>query len=473
MSFLGGGLPPPSDIPPEPPPVTTPDEKALGKSHAQGNMDAGWSGHFWAVFFSSLVEGLKIIIKALVAVFDEVLSFFVQFVTAAQGTNTQGFYDLTAAILNDLLGVEVAGSELAAAARSHGLIGGMKATGSDFFNVLLNEFLGHEPSVKGGPAGLPGTPGEQLTPDQGLAGTAAFLGFILSFAVRQGNLETISTALPESFRMFEGIRSYGELMAKNLGLGRLSRRVLTPILQETIIGPMQQKLNVQYRPKQMDPKQLAGAFIRDPSGQFPYRERLALLGYSEKDIDLLIEDTYTRVPLHDLYLLNSTGQMDDQDFARRVQSLGFSAGDVAIIRQAADLAVVQNADRAYAVKITQEFVIGELTEVDFTDAVAALRIPKLEADAITRNAVKLKQVRHKNLAIAFLKHAYLEAAIDLNEYLSHALALGYSQADVDILEQDLLIAQKAAADKLKAHAAKVTGKAKGTTSTPPATPAAP
>src|SRR5258708_19242543 len=100
-SFLGGG----GDTGPDVSPVTTPDHKTIGKSQGQGLKASGIMGHLWAVLFCSLIAGLQIVINALVGAFDEILSLFVGLVTAAQGTQTQGFYNLTAPIINDLLPV--------------------------------------------------------------------------------------------------------------------------------------------------------------------------------------------------------------------------------------------------------------------------------------------------------------------------------------------------------------------------------
>ena len=452
-------------------PVTTPDQKKLGKDHGQGLKESGIVGHFFAVLFDSLIEGMKIIITALVGAFDEVLSLITPLVTGAQGVNTPGFYDLTAAILNDLLGVEVAGGEIAAAAQRRGLIGAMQAAGGDLFNVLLNEFLGNPPSAKGGPAGLPGEPGTPLTPDQGLRGAAAFLGFILSFGVRQGNLETIFTALPESFRMFDGIRAYGELMAKNLGLGRLSRRVLQPIIQETIVGPLQQKLNVQYRPKVLDPKQLAAAFIRGDIDRSEYGARLALAGYTDTDAGTLINDTYTRLNVGEIFTLHETGHITDEDNLKLMQQLGYNSSDVPLVRQARALELVRAIDRAYIVTAIADLHHG-LINLDTLNAdIDNTVLTREEKDAYKRNGANRAAARGRLLSIGFLKHAYLEGAITLDEYLQHVEQLGYDQDDRDILEQELLVSQKAAADKLAAAAAKARAKAakKTTTTTKPAT----
>lgn len=459
MSFLGGGPGGAPDTGPEVSPVSTPDQKKLGHDHGQGLKESGIMGHLWAVLFCSLIAGLEIIINALVGVFDEILALFVGLVTAAQGTNTPGFYRLTAKILNDLLGVDVAGSELEAAARTGGLIGGMKQTGADFFNVLLNELLGKQPSIHGGPAGLPGSPGTPLTPDQGLTGAAAFLGFILSFAVRQGNLETISTALPESFRMFEGIRSYGELMAKNLGLGRLSRRVLTPILQETVVGPMQRKLNQQYRPANLDTKQIASAHIRGDFDNSDFSNRLAMLGYTDDDIVVLLRDTYTRLSVGELFTLHETGNLSDSDNLKAMQALGYNTFDVPLFRQARALELVRTIDRAYIVTAITDLHHGLIDLATFTADVDATILTPEEKAAYKRNGANRAAARGRLLSINFLKKAYLNSSITLGEYLAHAAELGYEQSDIDILEQELLVEQKAEAAKIKAQATKIAARA--------------
>jgi len=79
--------------------------------------------------------------------FDEFISLIVPFLTASQGATTSGFYDLVAQLLNDLLGVEVAGSDLSAAADERGRIGAMQQVGRDLFTALGNEFVGNQPDA--------------------------------------------------------------------------------------------------------------------------------------------------------------------------------------------------------------------------------------------------------------------------------------------------------------------------------------
>src|SRR5207244_1753262 len=109
----------------------------------------------------------------------------------------------------------------------------LRTIGGQIYNALQDELK-------------PGT--GELTPASGLAAAEKFLGFLTEFAVRQGNVAFISELIPIEFNFLGGLREYGETLAKNLGLGRLSRRALQPLIQTLIADPLQWQLNTTYRP---------------------------------------------------------------------------------------------------------------------------------------------------------------------------------------------------------------------------------
>jgi len=467
---VGGFLGTPGDTGPDVPPVTTPDEAARGKSQGQGLVDSGLWGDLLAKVTAWAPKFILWLMSQLAGLFDELISIIVPVLTASQGQNTPGFNDLVAQLLNDLLGVDVAGDDLNQAQSERGRIGAMQQVGSDFFQTLANEFIGNEPGAGegGGPGGLPGTPGVPLTPEQGVKAAKAFLGFLLSFSVRQGNVAVFTDAL--SVHLLGQIREYGEMMAKNLGLSRLARRAMQPFVQTLIATPLQQALNQQYRPHVMDAKQLAAAYIRGEIDRSDYSRRLALLGFTDDDINLLISDTYTRMPLEEVFLLHETGALTDEEMTQRISALGFNTSDIGQIVLARQLMAVQGADRQYARMIVEQLANGIISGADYQSAFDALRLPRLEKDALTRNANALLSHRRKQLSLGFLKRAYLDASITLDEYLQHALALGYSQDDVDLLEVELLFEQKQHAAKAAARAVAAAKKLAGKTPTTPPTP---
>jgi hypothetical protein len=462
----------PSDFGGDVPPVSTPDVKIRSALSASGLKESGIIPTFWAALFAGLLDGLHLMLTLAAGVFDDIAALITEFFTAAQGQDTPGFNNLVSAVLSDTLGVEVSSEDLQQAQFQSGRVGAMNKAGEDLFATLANEFLGvGSTSTPGtGVGGLPGVPGVPLTPEQGVKAAQSFLGFALSFAVRQGNVAFFQSILP--WEWMAGIREYGEMMAKNLGLGRLTRQALRPFIQTLISTPMQEALNRQYRPHVLDVKQLASAYIRSEIDRADFDDRLKGLGYKDADIPVVISDSYSRLPLEDVFLLHENGFISDSDLQGRVTSLGFNSSDVPLLLQAKQLASVQGADRKYATEIVTQLANGVITSTDYQQLFDALRLPKLEKDALTRNANALLAHHRKQLALGFLHKAYLDGQVTINEYTAHALALGYSQDDVDLLEVQLLLDAKNAAAhaaaKAAAAAAKLAKKTSGTPTTPPA-----
>src|SRR5208337_1425533 len=236
--------------------------------------------------------------------------------------------------------------------------------------------------------GLPGTSGQRLTPEQGVKAAQAFIGFALSFSVRQGNVATLTDAL--SMHLLSQIREYGEMMAENLGLGRLVRRALQPFIQTLIATPLQQALNQQYRPHVMDEKQLAMAYIRGHIDASDFNSRMQLQGFQDSDIQLLLSDTYTRLPLHDIFALNETGFLSDTDAQTYITALGFNTSDVPLLRQADLLHEVRALDSVYCKAAVTDMEHGVISQSDFETIIKSTTLPTLVQNQYIRNGENRK-----------------------------------------------------------------------------------
>lgn len=458
------------DFGPPVPPVTTPDLSQSKQLDAIGERNSSLWAYIFATFWATFVSGLKAAITLLSGAFDEVISLIVPFLTASQGETTDGFYDLVAALLNDLLGVEVAGSDLSSAQDNRGRIGAMQQVGSDLFTALANEFIGNQPDAGAGsgPGGLPGTPGTPMTPDQGVAAAKAFIGFALSFSVRQGNVAVLTDAL--SVHLLGQIREYGEMMAENLGLGRLTRRALQPFIQTMISTPLQQALNQQYRPHVMDEKQLAMAYIRGNIDASDFTSRVQKMGFTDGDIQLLLEDTYTRLPLRHIFKLNETGFLSDSDAQKAIQTLGYNSSDIPLLRQATSLEEVASLDRQYAAHAESDLVSGAISLDTFNSDIDSTTLSAIEKQYWKRNGANRVVRQRKILSLAFYKKAYLDGQVSIDEVLTFMQKLGYTQDDIDLYEVELLSQQAEKKAAAAAKAAKAAAKAAAGTasSTPPA-----
>lgn len=459
------------DAGPDVPVVTTPDLGARAALEDAGHEKSGYVPYVLKTIAAALSDMLMAAITGLAGLFDGLMSLLVPFITAGQGIGTGGFYDLVAALLSDLLGVEVTSESLQQAHGQRGTVGAMQAAGADLFNVLANEFLGKSQSPEPGEgiAGLPGAAGTPLTPEQGVKAAQSLLGFVLSFSVRQGNVAVLTDAL--SWHLLGQMREYGEQMAQNLGLSRLVRQAMRPFIQTLIANPFQEGLNRQYRPHTMDAKQIANAYIRGEIDRSDYADRLKGLGYKDHDIDLLISDTYNRLPFRDVFILHENGIISDSDMQSRIAALGFNTSDIGLMLQARNFESVAGIQREYIKGAISDLQKGAISQATFEADVDNTNLSKEEKHWYKILALNRTSNRHKQLSLGFLKRAYLDASITLDEYIQHALALGYSQADVDLLEVELLFEQKqhatAAAKKAAAAATKAAGKPP---KTPPPTP---
>src|SRR6266571_3822583 len=398
------------------------DPRQKAKLEALGQKDAGWFGNLWAHYWASFVRGATTVVAEFADSIDQVLAFMGQFFVAAQGEKAPHFWDFAAVILEDLTGVPVDKAELQKAAHGSGRLKAMEIFGGDLYDLLEKEFA---------PAG-----GDLEAGDAGPAKT--FLGFLMNFAIRQGNVELLTEMLPEECRVGEGFRAYGELMAKNLGLGRLARRALQPLIQIRVSDPLMYLLQERYRPKRIGPTPAIKKFFRTPDFETQMRKELAQEGFTDARIDDLITDL--RPLLSERQLIEHSYRFGDvggggesgavSGLRGKLAQRGFSSDDIQTMIEVSR-------------PVLEKGEVGLLfanQKIDEPTALGYLQL--LGYDATTAQLVlrahSLQHAHTRRLGLAELKRAFHDAVIDLLELKAHLSADGYSDDDIQIIVLDLL-----------------------------------
>lgn len=398
------------------------DPRQKSKLQALGQKDAGWFNNLWAALWASILSAAKKTVTEFATSLDEVMAFMGQFFILAQGEKNSSFYDLAATILGDLTGVEVDAAAMKAASTRGDRLKAMEIFGGDLYDLLEEEFKPSSGSIDAG--------------DDGPA--KRFLGFLLNFAIRQGNIATLVEMLPEEIRIGEGFRAYGELMAQNLGLGRMARRALQPLIQILVADPLMYKLQNDFRPKRLGPSSAIKKFFRDPTFEQDMRNELAQEGYSDDRMQDLITDLRPLLDVREL--IDHTFRFGDTtvvvgggtslDLKGRLAQRGYSDTDIQ------QLIEVQR-------PILKENEIGLL----FTNGVidhelASSYMAKLGYDPDTAElALRAHSLQHQHqhrLGLGELKRAFKENVIDLLELKAHLSSQGYSDDDIQIITLDLL-----------------------------------
>lgn len=450
---------------------TNVDVAQVWKVGAQGIKKSGLIEYIIVAALSQVVRALSPLIEIAASLLDDVLTVLAGVFQAAQGQNSAGYYLLAGAMVTDLLGVATDGKALFDAFTKGGRQAAMAKLGGDIFDVLVSEFANITQSSATGEftvppgTGLAGLPAVTLTPEQGVAGAKAFLGYASSFAIREGNTDMLAAYLPHGIG--EMFKDFAEDFSKNLGIGRIGRLVWKPAVTTMVATPMQQALNIQYRPTLYDAGQAVRAFITGDLDALGLAAELALHGWSDKRQAGVFWQHAKALDFNDIRTLYAVGQFTDTDVALWAQRLGHTSTVISFMQAALDARPAREECLAAARHFAQRYLNGLITRVQFEGALDSVRHKIDGTPLLTDGEVAaLKQLPEiasaaprRHLSLNQLTRQYEDGLLTLNEFSAAAASMGYSADDVQLLEQELLIAAKRASDRAaKAAAAARRGK---------------
>jgi hypothetical protein len=401
------------------------DPRKKAALESLGQKDAGWFNNLWARFWSSIWDGLGLLVTEIANDLDLVLAFVGKFFLLGQGEKNSKFYDLAGTILEDLTGVPVDTAALKQSTFGSGRLAGMQTFGADLFNLLKAEFAP--------------TTGDLETPDA--AAAQRFLGFLMNFSIRQGNIELLTSLLPESMRFGEGYRAYGELMAKNLALGRMARRALQPLIQTLVAEPLQMQLNAQYTPKRLAKEQAIKAFFRGNITDAQLRKELSEEGYSLDRQNIMIHDAQTLPSDRELVHLFFRGLLSESDLTTELtaRGLGPNTQFLIIASERSYLDKAETLELYEFGQIDRSSTLAGLQRLGYTsdDAELIVLAFEMKIDAVHRP----KNIRHKARTFFQLRKEFLDGVIDLLEWNDALTQLGYDADAISAMTQDLLLDQ--------------------------------
>jgi hypothetical protein len=432
------------------PDITVPNYTQQAQQLAAGMEAAGSFDAFFKRYFEHIVPGFSTIIALIGSMADTIFSAGLDLLGKLQAANTPGFFNLITTALTDLTGMPFSQAAVQSAFQSGGVIAANADLGGQFLSMLTAEL---NQAVK-----LPQGPG--------VTAAAAWLGYGLNFAIREGNVEMLVQALPEEVRVMEGLRGYGVAIAEALGLGRLTRLVMQPFLKVLIQDPLTYDLNTAYTPTMLPVTSLFKANWRGDLSAADLNTALGKLGYSPAAIAQLQIDAAT---------LTSNQQWIDM--LRTQYTDAQTATDGLVVNGIAPTTVPQyllgvEASRAathfdsmisaYQTLLRNRWISYSQMQADLT----AYGISAKEIQAIGESVAPLLEYTTHELSSSEIEDAYLKGLVDLPYYADWATRQGYSLPDQQILQYLLLLKQSAetTADQIaqwRLHIAALNAVAKG------------
>jgi hypothetical protein len=383
---------------------------------------------FWAGFWAALVGVIGILAGWLGQIAGLVVGPLLDaFLTALDGLRKgidPAIGILAVGILQELLGAEFSQAHLAVSTDVAGHIARAEEIGALLQGQLVQEFS----PTNGNQAVASPVPAQRFT------------GFAVNFGVATGILAAVGGMLPIGH--MNELRELGEEVARNIGLGRLVRRALSPLIDIMVAQPYRWYLNQKYHPTQIPAGMLfnpyAGGFV-DPK---IVHDTLDLEGWTTEKINAMIALHARKLTPGNVEELYRYGTWTEQQALDYLVKLGYPADVAPTVLQAFTVTRAQSWITKLVSEIETEVKAGNVPLAEFEQIVAGLPLLQLEKDVI--NATAAYKVKAHHGKVHTLSHGQLVTAFEHglitgSDLTDHWTVQGYSAADQQVLFAEVLL----------------------------------
>ena len=395
------------------------------------------------VFLGDLI--LLLIVKGIIKVAAPFATGILQVIGKVREENADGFNEVVAASMSELLSVDVSASDLASGTGEAAAVERWRTIGDKLHDLLVEEFGGLGP----------------ISPDKGADNARKFTGFGVNFATSAAFLAILAET--SSVGILKDFGELGKDLGQSLGLGRLQRLALQPLIRNMIQQPYDLYLKKQLRPDRLADAQYVRAMARGDFDEQYVRERLAEKGFPDDEIDALIHEFTAKLQAGDLVKLIRYGEISQEDAVQQLVDQGTNKEIAEQMLKAQLLALADSRVMAYVQKIQQQRIEGWIDQAQFETMLEQVPLSD-SAKEWERNLIGvIAEVPRRRISFAQLEKAVVAGHIDFTYVDEWLRAEGYSDNDQLVLTMQIIEAMQDAEAKTKAKAAthaKVSAKGK-------------
>jgi hypothetical protein len=397
-----------------------------------------------------LPVALAVAIQGVLGIGQFFATSVLQVIGSARENNSADFNEVIAASTNELLGTDLSASDLPGGNSGSPGIGNQTALG----DAVLRQF---EEALAGG---------GEITPEQGAENARKFTGFAVNFATSQAFLSILTEAA--SVGIMKEFHELPEALQTALGLGRLTRLALQPLIRNCIQQPYDLMLKYKLRPDRLNAAQVVRAFHAKQLDEGDAQQALAEMGYRDNDIDLLMQDLKTKVALGELVHLIIYEELTEEQALEKLTNAGYQEDDARLLLKSALAARADGQVSGILADLERDRLAGFLDQGEYDSLVSELPLTE-EQDRLFRKKVadQLERPRKKT-TFAQVKNAIVQGHVDFTYLDEWLIGEGYGDQDVLILEMEVIDAMQLADAKARAKQ-KTAAKTSAKGITPPTT----
>jgi hypothetical protein len=393
---------------------------------------------------------LVLFVKGLIKVATPFAAGILDVISTARQENPDQFNEVIASAMSEMLGVDVSAGDLPGGKGMENTIARANAIGDKLHDLLTEEFGGLE----------------QIDPEQGAKNARTFSGYAINFAVANSFMAILSEAL--TIGQLKEFRELGVETAQALGLGRLQRLALQPLIRNMIQQPYDLFLKSKLRPDRLSESQIVRALHAGQLDEGEAKQALAEKGYRDDDIELLIKDLAAKLSITELVHLIRYDEISEDGAIAKLTAAGLPEEDARLQLKAGMEARADAQTSGILSDLQQAIINQDITQEEFSAQLSDLPLTDEEERLFRKRVSALLERPRKTITFAELKAAVVKGDVSFDYVDNWLQREGYNEEDSMILTMSIIHAMENAEAKAAA-AAKTAAKAAAAGKPAPAT----
>lgn len=291
--------------------------------------------------------------------------------------------------------------------------------------------------------------GESTTMAPTEAGAQRYLGMVLNMSLEgwyQGWFFEFMSSLVPYFDVgkIESFAELDDILSQTLGLGRLSRRVLGPLVDVTCVTPLEWAVNKAYRPNLLAAGEVARQVAR---GRWPLergKEELARQGWDDERIEALFNGQRKFLSVADVNQLYTRGVLTGEQARQHLRDQGYDDDTALLAERVEGTRRFETHENSEGAAIVSAFASFGLSLSEFRSLLGQYVTVPAERALFEELGTLRRQLAQKPLSPSEAKACVKAGILSVRDY-RRALELdGY---DVDaVLALELLLRDELEAD---------------------------
>jgi hypothetical protein len=299
---------------------------------------------------------------------------------------------------------------------------------------------------------IEGDSGADLTPGphgaQRIAGAAVAASLESSFNALVP--EVLSSLLPLEIGHFRDIMELPEHIIRSLGVGRLVRRAIGPLVTTACTTPMEWHVHKKYRPTLLSPSDTVRQVLRGRWDHDKALEELARQGYSDDRIEALFNSAAKFFGPGDVDDFVTRGHWTRDAGVKHLRDQGYSLDGAEDALRLAGIRRFQQLETAEAHVLITAYAARDIDRATFAGLLRDAVSVESERHLLTELAEVRRAVTIKRLTLKQVEGMVRSGVLNVRDYRDTAIREGYPPEDVVALELQLRW-ELDTAKKLDAH----------------------